>query len=165
MKTIIGAVVGVGIIILLVVIARPAKKTVPTDTTTTSEVVGEKTDSQKQPMTTATTFEKTTTKEGAGTPAQAGDTVTVNYTGKLTNGTVFDSNVDPKFGHVQPFSFKLGSNMVIQGWEKGVLGMKVGEKRHLVIPGDLGYGAGGFGNAIPPNATLEFDVEVLSIKK
>jgi len=95
--------------------------------------------------------------------AQNGDLVTVNYTGKLADGTVFDSNVDPKFNHVQPFQFTLGAGQVIPGWDKGVLGMKVGDKKTLVIPPEDAYGAAGAGGVIPPNATLTFDVEVTNI--
>ena len=101
--------------------------------------------------------------QGTGTPAANGDTVVVNYTGSLTNGTVFDSNVDPKFNHVQPFQFTLGAGQVIKGWDEGVLGMKVGEERILTIPASLGYGAAGAGSTIPPNATLTFDVTVTGI--
>ncbi len=107
-------------------------------------------------------FSIKTIKEGAGEGAKTGDQVTVNYTGTLTDGTVFDSNVDPKFGHVQPFTFSLGTGMVIKGWDMGVLGMKKGEKRHLVIPSDMAYGDRAIG-VIPANATLEFDVEVIGI--
>ncbi len=88
----------------------------------------------------------------------------MNYTGRLENGTVFDSNVDPKFGHVTPFEFKLGAGMVIKGWDEGLVGMKIGEKKTLTIPPEKGYGATGAGNAIPPNATLIFDVELVGIK-
>lgn len=95
--------------------------------------------------------------------AKVGDTVSMNYTGRLENGTVFDSNVDPKFQHVQPFDFQLGAGMVIAGWDKGIVGMKVGEKKTLVIPPADGYGAKGQG-PIPPNSTLIFDVELLGIK-
>ena len=102
---------------------------------------------------------------GTGEGAVAGDTVVVNYTGRLENGTVFDSNVDPKFNHVEPFAFPLGASRVIAGWDQGVLGMKVGEKRRLTIPSDLGYGSRGAGALIPPNATLIFDVEVTDILK
>ncbi len=131
----------------------------PITTDTTSKKM------EPQTTTTATGLKITMLAQGTGDAAKAGDTVFVNYTGMLESGVTFDSNVDPKFGHVQPFSFKLGSNMVIQGWEQGVLGMKVGEKRKLVIPASLGYGAQGAGNVIPPNATLIFEVEVTSIKK
>ncbi len=96
--------------------------------------------------------------------AKAGDTVSMNYTGRLENGTVFDSNVDPKFNHVQPFDFTLGAGQVIAGWDKGIVGMKVGEKKTLTIPPEDGYGARGQG-PIPPNSTLIFDVELLAIKK
>ena len=101
----------------------------------------------------------------AGVGAQAGDTVSVNYTGRLADGTVFDSNVDPKFQHVEPFVFTLGAGQVIPGWDKGIVGMKVGEKKTLVIPPADAYGAAGAGGVIPPNATLTFDVELLAIKK
>jgi FKBP-type peptidyl-prolyl cis-trans isomerase len=82
------------------------------------------------------------------------------------NGTVFDSNVDPKFQHVEPFVFTIGAGQVIKGWDKGIAGMKVGEKKTLTIPSEDGYGAtGAAGGRIPPNATLVFDVELLAIKK
>lgn len=105
-------------------------------------------------------FSMTTIKEGTGEGAKAGQTVTVHYTGTLTDGTKFDSSVD----RGRPFSFVLGAGEVIQGWDKGVLGMKVGEKRKLVIPSTLGYGSTGAGGVIPPNATLLFDVEMISFK-
>lgn len=173
MKTIIGAIIAIVIIILIVVFVRGSKQPAApaADTTTTTQTQVSQ-DSQQQPVvqndTTATppattSLQITDTKVGTGAAAVKGDTVTVNYTGMLTNGTVFDSNVDPKFNHVQPFSFTLGQNTVIAGWEQGVLGMKKGGKRHLVIPASLGYGAQGAGAAIPPNATLEFDVEMVSI--
>jgi FKBP-type peptidyl-prolyl cis-trans isomerase len=101
--------------------------------------------------------------------AKSGDIVSMNYTGRLEDGRVFDSNVDPNFGHVEPFKFVLGAGMVIPGWEKGIAGMKVGEKKTLTIPAEDGYGAQGIKNPatgeviIPPNATLIFDVELLAI--
>lgn len=94
---------------------------------------------------------------GAGRQAKTGDIVTVEYTGKLTDGKQFDSSKGK-----QPFSFVLGQGMVIKGWDQGVVGMKVGGKRHLTIPADLGYGADGNGD-IPPNATLEFDIDLLRV--
>lgn len=97
--------------------------------------------------------------------AKTGDTVSMNYTGRLQNGTVFDSNVDPKFNHVQPFVFTLGAGQVIAGWDKGIVGMKVGQKKTLTIPPADAYGANGVPGAIPPNSTLIFDVELLAIKK
>jgi FKBP-type peptidyl-prolyl cis-trans isomerase len=100
-----------------------------------------------------------------GEVAKTGDTVAMNYTGRLQNGTVFDSNVDPKFKHVEPFVFTLGNGEVIRGWDKGIVGMKVGEKKTLTISPEDGYGASGAGGLIPPNATLIFDVELVAIKK
>ncbi len=97
-----------------------------------------------------------------GDTAGLGDMVSVNYTGKLSDGTIFDSNVDPKFKHVKPFQFVLGAGQVIPGWDKGIAGMKVGEKKILVIPPEDAYGKDGIG-PIPPNATLTFDVELLAI--
>jgi FKBP-type peptidyl-prolyl cis-trans isomerase len=95
---------------------------------------------------------------------KAGDVVSMNYTGTLADGTVFDSNTLPKFNHVEPFTFTLGAGQVIKGWDEGLLGMKVGEKRHLVLPPDKAYGASGYPPVIPPNATLTFDVELTAIK-
>lgn len=97
---------------------------------------------------------------GTGEVAVAGKTANVHYTGWLENGKKFDSSVD----RGQPFSFPLGAGRVIKGWDEGVQGMKVGGKRKLTIPSDLGYGSRGAGGVIPPNATLVFDVELLGIR-
>ncbi len=94
--------------------------------------------------------------------AKAEDIVSVNYTGRLEDGTVFDSNVDPSFGHVEPFVFPLGIGQVIPGWDEGIVGMKVGEKKTLVVPPEKGYGENAVG-PIPANSTLIFEVEVLAI--
>jgi len=99
-------------------------------------------------------------KEGTGAIAKKGDTVSVHYVGVLENGTKFDSSVD----RGTPFEFSLGAGRVIPGWDIGVEGMKVGEVRKLTIPSELAYGASGAGNAIPPNATLIFEVQLLGIK-
>jgi len=96
---------------------------------------------------------------GTGTEAKNGDRVNVHYTGWLTDGTKFDSSKD----RGQPFAFTLGAGEVIPGWDQGVVGMKVGGKRTLTIPPDLGYGAQGAGGVIPPNATLVFEVELVSV--
>ena len=99
-------------------------------------------------------------QEGTGVAAKAGDTVEVHYTGTLNDGKKFDSSRDRN----RPFAFKLGAGQVIKGWDEGVAGMKVGGKRKLVIPSDLGYGPRGYPGAIPPNAELTFEVELLKIK-
>lgn len=104
-------------------------------------------------------------KLDAAMEAQDGDLVWVHYTGKLENGTKFDSSFDRKDsqGEFQPIEFRLGQGKVIKGWDEGVTGMKVGEKRQLIIPPNLAYGAQGAGGVIPPNATLVFDVELVGI--
>ena len=96
---------------------------------------------------------------GDGATAQAGDSVSVHYTGWLKDGTKFDSSVD----RGEPFVFHLGAGQVIQGWDEGVAGMRVGGKRKLVIPPELGYGDRGAGSVIPGGATLVFDVELLEV--
>jgi peptidylprolyl isomerase len=106
----------------------------------------------------------TDTKTGEGAIAAAGNKVSVHYTGWLykndAKGAKFDSSVD----RGQPFQFTLGAHQVIAGWDEGVAGMKVGGKRTLIIPPELGYGARGAGGVIPPNATLMFDVELLRVQ-
>jgi peptidylprolyl isomerase len=96
---------------------------------------------------------------GTGVEAKSGDTITVNYLGTLTNGTKFDSSYDRN----QPFTTQIGVGQVIKGWDEGMVGMKVGGKRKLTIPASLGYGSQDMGS-IPPNSTLIFEVELLSVK-
>lgn len=96
---------------------------------------------------------------GTGAEATSGASVSVHYTGTLTNGNKFDSSLD----RGQPFSFKLGVRQVIQGWDQGIVGMKVGGKRRLEIPSAMAYGASGYPPVIPPNSDLIFEVELLGV--
>jgi peptidylprolyl isomerase len=117
-----------------------------------------------QEVTTPSGLKYVDEQQGTGAEAKAGETVSVHYTGWLDNngqpGRKFDSSRD----RGQPFSFRLGAGEVIRGWDEGVAGMKVGGRRRLIIPPNLGYGARGAGGVIPPNATLIFDVELLGVQ-
>jgi len=118
----------------------------------------------KKPMTTASGLQIIDSKEGTGATPKTGQTCVMHYTGWLyengQKGKKFDSSVDRN----EPFEFKIGVRQVISGWDEGVGSMKVGGKRTLIIPPELGYGARGAGGVIPPNATLMFDVELLAVK-
>ena len=114
-----------------------------------------------------TELKKIDTQVGTGREAEPGFNISVHYTGWLYDdkatdhkGKKFDSSLDRK----QPFDFALGAGQVIQGWDEGFAGMKIGGKRTLIIPSEMGYGARGAGGAIPPNADLIFDVELLDVK-
>jgi FKBP-type peptidyl-prolyl cis-trans isomerase len=120
---------------------------------------------QENAVTTKSGLKYIDTKVGTGEEAKKGMTVTVHYTGWLyvdgKRRAKFDSSVD----RGKPFNFKLGAGQVIKGWDEGVAGMKVGGKRELIIPPKLGYGATGAGGVIPPNATLDFEVQLLKVAK
>jgi len=111
-------------------------------------------------MKTNSGLEYVETLAGTGAQAVAGKTVSVHYTGKLTNGKVFDSS----YSRGEPIEFPLGAGHVIKGWDEGIALMKVGGKATLTIPPELGYGQRGAGGAIPPNSTLIFDVELVAVK-
>jgi FKBP-type peptidyl-prolyl cis-trans isomerase FkpA len=138
-----------------------------------AESTNKTTSTQEKPAMTASTEANTTqlqkidTMPGTGREAEPGFNVSVHYTGWLYDekaeghkGAKFDSSVDRK----EPFDFALGAGQVIQGWDEGFAGMKIGGKRTLIIPPEMGYGARGAGGVIPPNATLIFDVELLDVK-
>lgn len=111
-------------------------------------------------VTTASGLKYTDLQVGTGAEAKPGQTAVVHYTGTLTDGKQFDSSKDRN----QPFSFPLGAGRVIKGWDEGVAGMRVGGKRLLVVPPELGYGARGAPPTIPPGATLRFEVELLDVR-
>jgi FKBP-type peptidyl-prolyl cis-trans isomerase len=111
-------------------------------------------------MKTSSGLEYLEVEPGTGAQAEAGKTVSVHYTGKFQDGKVFDSSVS----RGEPITFQLGKGKVIKGWDEGIALMKVGGKAQLIIPPDLAYGERGAGGVIPPNATLVFDVELVSVK-
>jgi len=120
---------------------------------------GEEPDSRWAPVVTESGLIIEDLKVGDGDEARVGRQVTVHYTGWLTNGTKFDSSHD----RMSPFEFALGGGSVIRGWDEGVVGMKVGGKRKLTIPPEMGYEKDGMGQTIPPNATLVYEIELLKV--
>jgi FKBP-type peptidyl-prolyl cis-trans isomerase len=143
------------IAVVALVLGQTAKKAAPTHA-----AAGGPTKVSGPPTTTISGLQYWDIKVGTGPKALRGETVRVQYTGWLTSGKKFDSSV----GSGKPFSFDLGSGQVIKGWDEGVAGMHVGGKRQLRIPPDLAYGERGYPGAIPPNATLIFDVELVGIQ-
>jgi peptidylprolyl isomerase len=141
------------------VVAETAKFNPPPQAATSAATPTEK-KSMSEIVTTASGLKYEVIAEGNGAAPKAGQTVIVHYTGTLEDGTKFDSSRDRN----DPFSFKLGAGQVIKGWDEGLALMKVGDRRKLTLPPELGYGARGAGGVIPPNATLIFDVELLGIK-
>ncbi|MFA6158478.1 MAG: FKBP-type peptidyl-prolyl cis-trans isomerase [Candidatus Paceibacterota bacterium] len=146
----------------------PAGQTPTTQIDVNASTTGSTTESSSETAT-ITTMQNTSKtpgleiydeKVGTGAEAKAGQTIQAHYVGTLVNGTKFDSSVD----RGQPFEFTLGVGQVIQGWDLGIQGMKVGGTRRLVISPDLGYGARGAGNLIPPNSTLVFEVQLIAVK-
>lgn len=138
--------------------ADPAKKAEPAAATKPADKAAAPAGGKE--VTTASGLKYTDVKVGTGASPTAGKTVTVHYTGTLTDGKKFDSSRD----RGEPFKFKIGVGQVIKGWDEGVMSMKVGGQRKLTIPANLAYGERGAGGVIPPNSTLIFDVELLGVE-
>ncbi len=133
----------------------------PKPTTTTNKPMSDTAKKTAEIVTTTSGLKYEEVKAGDGASPATGQTVEVHYTGTLENGTKFDSSRD----RGQTFKFQIGVGQVIKGWDEGVGSMKVGGRRNLIIPPNLGYGERGAGGVIPPNATLLFDVELIGISK
>jgi FKBP-type peptidyl-prolyl cis-trans isomerase len=137
----------------------PAPEAEPAPTATAAPTASGSKSTPAPSIANATNLQKTDLVVGKGKTAKTGDHVVVNYRGMLTNGTVFDES----YKRGQPFDFTLGGGQVIKGWDEGIVGMKEGGKRKLVIPPDMGYGEQGSPPTIPPNATLIFEVELIKV--
>ncbi len=166
-----GLMLGCGILILVFqfTVGAPAATAGATAQTSDLAALGQSTptpsnliamDSTENQVTTASGLKYVEIAEGAGETPTKGQTVSVHYTGTLESGKKFDSSRDRN----QAFEFQIGEGQVIKGWDEGLSTMKVGGRRKLIIPAELGYGARGAGGVIPPNSTLIFDVELLKIK-
>lgn len=139
-------------------VLRPFQSAPATVATQQTDMATSSENTPQVPQELPTTLTATDDVVGTGDAAKAGDTVTVNYVGALPNGTVFDASAN----HGQSFTFQLGAGQVIPGWDQGIVGMKVGGKRRLIIPPDMAYGSRDLG-VIPPNSTLIFEVELVKI--
>ncbi len=156
-----GIAVGAALIVLTIIFVFPGL--LPFKSVDLSASTGTSTNEQSsQPMTTSNELQITDLVVGTGTTAAPGDAVTVHYIGSLVNGSVFDASANHG---TQGFTFPLGAGQVIKGWDQGIVGMKEGGKRRLVIPASLGYGEQGYPGVIPPNATLIFEVELVKVGK
>jgi peptidylprolyl isomerase len=139
---------------------EPIAAVSPSTLAPSKSIVMDNAEKQTAEITTASGLKYIEIAEGTGETPKTGQTVSVHYTGTLESGKKFDSSRDRN----QPFDFQIGEGQVIKGWDEGLSTMKIGGRRKLIIPADLGYGARGAGGVIPPNATLIFDVELLKIK-
>ncbi len=156
-----GIAVGAALIVLAIIFVFPGL--LPFKNVDLSASPGTSTNEQSsQPMTTSNELQITDLVVGTGTTAAPGNAVTVHYIGSLVNGSVFDASANHG---TQGFTFPLGAGQVIKGWDQGIVGMKEGGKRRLVIPASLGYGEQGYPGVIPPNATLIFEVELVKVGK
>lgn len=149
------------IVMLLLLVAVVIPACTQKETKTTADKKAEPASAAANAVKTASGLSYVDLVQGSGPSPTAGKSVKVHYTGWLENGTKFDSSVD----RGEPFVFTIGAGQVIPGWDEGVLTMKMGGKRKLIIPPQLGYGAEGAGGVIPPNATLVFEVELLDVAK
>jgi FKBP-type peptidyl-prolyl cis-trans isomerase len=151
---------GIGLVVPLAACGGGEEEASPTPTAPATQGAGGPPAVTGEPTVTADGLQIIDIVVGTGASAEPGQTVEVNYTGWLADGTKFDSSLDRN----QTFSFVLGAGRVIQGWDEGVAGMKVGGERRLIIPPELGYGANGYPPVIPANAQLTFDVQLISVQ-